>query len=282
MIDEKVEGWIQREIDGEIDPADFERLRQTLARDPEARDLHARMERLADQLGQVEIVDPPADLKSEIMRGLPESVEETKTATTRRVSSPGLHVPRKGIRRRDVATFLCGAAMAAAVVAAIFVGERATELDPATLMGTMRPDADAGSWRAIDQQRVVGPGLTGSASTRTASGWVEVTLDLESAHGTAVTLTFDETALVPTGFEHTRVSIGELAPDPAAPAADMAVGSFSARPGRVHFQHSGSSAYRIVLRSRSEKEDSIPANLQLNASESALHVSLRTRPAVDR
>lgn len=262
MIDVRLEEWIQRGIDGEITPDESVRLRKALAEDPEAQDLQQRLEEVARRLDAVESVDPPADLRDEIMRSLPrERLKEDwlPDGQAGPVTGREGHV-WGGLRLRDLYAFATGAVLAAVVVALVFVSGRGPRFDSATLTGTMGwGSQEAGE--VVDRQRVDGEGFSALAEASTGEGWLQVVISLETDDGMDVALGFDPARLAPVGFERSAPPAGGLEMDP----------------DRIRFDHEGASTYRILFRSVPGEGEAPPLILELHHGDATLTRTLNTR-----
>ena len=213
-MDQQTIELMHADIDGELDAAGQEALRQALASSADARREYARLQSLQAMLAAVPDHEPPAGLRDRIL------------AAVRPAPAPA-RMPTRRVSRAGIAAAL--AASAAGVVFLLQRNEPLPELDPASLAGTMvRPGAgvDASTWRLQD------PAVTGDFRLRRGADGLYMEVDLEASGPLTLEARIDGRPLEFTGL----VPIEE-APDSA-----------TRRGEGIRLLHSGKHRYAILLR----------------------------------
>jgi hypothetical protein len=179
MTNEKLLELIHGEIDGSNDPAQAEQLREALARDSNAAALRDEMRRLTETLREVGSVDPPENLRSDILRAVgAEPVARSKRSASWRPS----RMAAWGYAYTLAAGILIG------VVGHSLVAGRAAVIEPANVMGAMTN----GSPATVEQRiRIAAGSVDGTVSTRADDLDVLVELDLDGDAPVEVVMSFD-------------------------------------------------------------------------------------------
>ncbi|MGI9263650.1 MAG: anti-sigma factor [Gammaproteobacteria bacterium] len=188
MIDERHLELIHAEIDGEISPSDKELLRQHMKSNPESRAVYEDLASISDLLTQAEIVEPPPQLRQEILRSIPIQ----RQASRRENRSYGLF----GLDWLSPANFrLAGAfATGALVVMAAVSLESWTDtssLQMSDLVGTMTRHEPLTGMAATDRISVDLDQLAGSVSLQRSNSFLVVDFDLQSTRAVEVVASFE-------------------------------------------------------------------------------------------
>jgi hypothetical protein len=196
---------IQREIDGANTEDDSQGLRERRAREPELDAGYRALVELERTLGEVELVEPPGDLAEDIMR----QVRQRGAPAPGRGWLPGL---TDWVTRRPVlalASSLAVGLIAGVLVATLLGGGGLAPLDEGAVSGTLLPPAHLGALPVVDEARLDGPGLRGTAVTHRGRAVVVVEIEILSEGGTDLVVEADATGLRPRGFECTgNVPVG--------------------------------------------------------------------------
>lgn len=108
MIDEKIKELINRVLDGELSAEEQQKLEAYLQTDKEARDYFEKMQKMNDWLNQVQPVEVPSSLKTNIMRQLDARRYAPKIRGTKPQAISTLRQWLKGITVRPALAFAFG------------------------------------------------------------------------------------------------------------------------------------------------------------------------------
>lgn len=228
-MDPRLEELLQREIDGATSAEESAELHRRLMEEPAARELHDRLQRLAEDLRRVGQEEVPAGLRQEILA----AVERSERARSGAVAT---HRRTPGVRRRDLLPFAAGLAAGLALFALLSGGGGPDPaVDPDALTGTMRPGARSAEELSADAQRIEGPGVVATALLRVHRDEAVVDLHLRSDRP----------------LETTLESVGGLTPlfgERRGPEA----GEIRLTEGACRVVQEGEGRYRFVLRGEGE------------------------------
>jgi hypothetical protein len=226
MTGSQIEELINKEIDGVSTPEESAALHQALASDDEARRYYEDLQRLSGALDAVPAVDPPDDLKLEIMRAV-------RTRAARRQQEGWLEGFLRGLtfrpRPAHVLSFAAGLAIGMFVFALWIGGITPPDVDRSRATGTLVPLPDPTQLPMIDRTEIEGGGFQGSATTRSGNGRVVAEFRLSAREELMVVVEFDSGQLRPLGVE-------PAGPEPLEVVLDV---------NRIQITHAGEGRYRL-------------------------------------
>jgi len=182
MIDERDIELVQGDIDGELGETQREQLRKRLAESPDMRAYQAKMQDLANVLSSVPSLEPPGDLRQELLR---------------RVGSPGRRkgrffaagwwpvLPALGY----AASFAAGLGLAAALYETASLDEQSPE-QLARLAGTMIYNEQPPGTTEGDRLVLAANELRGDVTLHRGSDTWVVAFDLDSPAPVEVAMEF--------------------------------------------------------------------------------------------
>jgi hypothetical protein len=133
---------VNKEISGEISPAERDVLQEYLRDDPEARKIRSQLLETSELLSQVDDVEPPAHLKGRIMASL--DVGRYQARESGPVAELVLRAARLGLRPRFAYAFALGVAVGLIVYSVFLAGPRGGFApDTRDLYATMGVSRDA-------------------------------------------------------------------------------------------------------------------------------------------
>lgn len=176
MLDKRTYDLVNQEIDGANSPRDSKRVRETLERNKEARELYAELKKLSATLKNVPKVDPPRSLKLRILNSLPRPS----------AASPSLWDRLSDFVRIPV--FRTAYTFAGGVVAgiALFLAFSGAPSDSAGLAGTIGQSAKASA-------RIELPEVSGSIRGQVVDGTIQVHGSFQSGREFTVRVLYSPT-----------------------------------------------------------------------------------------
>jgi len=224
LTDEQLE-LIHRAIDGETTAEESGRLRDLLAADEEARRCHDELRGLTHRLKHIEPVDPPSDLRADILRSIRRGVRPEPGGT------------RVGAIRRLVDLLRPGHAYAFAtglaagiVLLAFLSADQMPELDESLASGTLLRPAPSAHVETLDRVQLDSVGARGLVVARRANGTVWLDIDVVSEETVELELEPGDGSWSPLGFEQLQ------------PGADVTMLA-----NRLSVRHRGENHYRIAF-----------------------------------
>ena len=234
-IDPRTLDLIHAEIDGINSESERARLKDLLAGDAAAREYFARMQRLFETLASVEDLDPPADLRQDIMR----SVHAAKTRT-----EAGIRLRLRALWPEGRSLLRYGYAFAAGAILGIaglqwYVMGTAGVLPVALseVAGTMTPLGAPEGSVVLKRIPLDLDDLTGTIFLLRSTGGLALVLDVHTIGETSpvrVALGFDPAEVGFTGFSQ----------------ADGQVRGFSAESGQIALEMLGHHQLTVQLETR--------------------------------
>lgn len=206
MSDFTHEELLQREIDKENTPEDSAALRRLIAVRPDLRESHDALQRLVNELGSLQEVEPPRGLVPDVMQ----AIRGKATAPRPSVGWSGMLPTALAWRPTFGHAFSLAAGLVAGALAVGWAGSSLfVPLEGPSAVGTILPGGRLASLRVIDRQEISEGSLRGQALTRLADGRLVAEVRIDSGGPVNVTLEFDQAAFSAAGFERDGASLGE-------------------------------------------------------------------------
>jgi hypothetical protein len=239
-----------REIDGESEPAESERLREELRRKPEAQARYHELVRLCRSLDAVPAAEPPPGLVESVMRAV-------RAIARRSAPESRLLVLREAFSRRPMLGL--GLSFAAGLLLASLLGGLA-EPGRAPRSGeeaaTALPSERLAS-RTLDRAVLEAEGVRGVARVDQTDDRVSVRVRVESGSPLRLVVTWDGRGLRPLAFEQGEATVQAVALGPASLAVEGA----------------GKGEYVLVLQAREPAPS--PLGLRLEQGTTVVEKALR-------
>lgn len=155
MIDNRITELINCDLDGTISTIEKEELEKALLENDDAKGLYVKMTTLAEKLRAVEAVEPPPELKENIMSMLPDKQPQTPKRTSiisiREFFSRLSDVPRLQL----AGSFSFGFAAALVLMMVFIASERGNVVSPDETIGTIAINETEGEFSEIDSKRIL-------------------------------------------------------------------------------------------------------------------------------
>ena len=227
-IDQHILELINADIDGEITPADRERLRAELQSNPEAQKHHDEMTKLVRSLDALPSKTPPPHMRHNIMdtvNAIPHQRRDEVPFWKSFLVAPPLHY---------VGTFAAGSLVTFLIVSSNEISQGAFD-EVTDLVGTMSSDTDAGGRGAAAAINLTDQTLAGTVRAHRAGPIMVIDFDLTSAEPVEIIAAFADPDVWFNGF-------AQLESDGTRVAAET---------GRVSLQMSGKRRYAMYLHNAS-------------------------------
>ncbi|UCD95343.1 MAG: hypothetical protein JSU69_04640 [Candidatus Zixiibacteriota bacterium] len=230
---------INKELDGLISDEEFERLNEILEMNPSARRLRAEHRKIAEKLATVEPVEPPSDLKVNILKKI--DARKYALARPRSVIDRFLELWTRS-RAAYAYSFVAGAAVGAAVLLVCLYGiSDHMPLNNNELVGTVITQADSDEFRVVDKAEFSPAEASGLVTVRRNNGAILVRVDVVSSDEIELVFEFDETSVLFAGYERgDGIEIGTLSKE-----------------GFISVRHLGRNAYTLVFEDTGEQQTPI-------------------------
>jgi hypothetical protein len=153
MIDNRIAELINCDLDGTISKSEKEELENALRENEEANGLYVKMTTLAEKLRAVEAVEPPPELKENIMGMLPDKQPQPvkRTSIIRDVFSQISDVPKLQL----AGSFSFGFAAALVLMMVFIAPQRGNVVSPGETIGTIAINETGGRFIEIESKRVL-------------------------------------------------------------------------------------------------------------------------------
>ncbi len=238
MTDDVIVDLINKEIDGDILPIETQRLRERLASDPLAQELHDELHAATRILATLKEVDPPPTLKPSVFRAIQAMAEKESRKTSKEQAFASLwETVRQHLTPNYAYAFTGGLATGAIVLALIFNAFNMPPFDESHASGTMALTAES------------------------------VTVNLDKVHGTIVAdhsngtkslnlnLSSQEDILIRVAFDPRAIHIDNIKP------FEKSSTKLTIRDGEIEVQGNGSIECRIAFESASEPTPPVHVSL---------------------
>lgn len=264
MIGEEYKAIINEEIDGEATPERSAKLTEYLDSHEEARMYHDDLMRLAHMLGTVESVDPPDELKTNVMdaiharRNALNPKSDPQKTEHRKEGWPATLVQAfQNHRRLSYAySFAAGVLVTVGAFALMDDGLRSGGFETGGLTGAMAPVA---SFVSVDKQTFDQAGIHGVVESKYSSGQVLTEIRIESPTPVDIEIRFDAEAMNLIGFEQGSVGMGAIF-----------------EPGRVVLNHTGENRYSFIFEGKSLTGSTLA--IRLESAEVLIEKALKVLP----
>ena len=225
MLEQRTLELINAEIDGELLPEERSELDAILASSGDARTMKAELQKLANVMDSMPQLAPPEDLAERILK------EVRLPAGRPTFSWAGLF---SSLQPAPV-----GLAFAAGLLVTVGVYEMSpghrSDVDPASIVGTMVLDPGAQLAGQADSLVISVPGVTGTVSLGAAGNLQVLSFDLESTDDAEIAISLSEAGL----------SFGGIARVAASGAT--ADGSYEVSGGTLRVVNQGRQAFSVFL-----------------------------------
>lgn len=228
MIDEKSKILIHRAIDGELSEVESNDFNRLIESSLEARQFHGRLQALALIPTQLPAIDPPSELRSQILDGVVESRRHTKPVGSNPRSIGALIgtllTPR-------LAYGLAAGLIVGIGLSALTSNSPVSQLNPLDLSGTLVSGKDSKGLIRVDADSFAGGQATGRLGIDVGSGLIYIQMELHSAQEVAIVLEYDPSAYTLRAFEQQSPVSGNIV----------------TRQGQLQASHVGENRYLFVL-----------------------------------
>lgn len=231
MLNKEFIELINQEIDGENSIEESTRLKTYLAQNSEASAYYEDQAKLSEILARIENVDPPTNLKKNILNSL--SSQRYAKRETRNIWQTVLQVLNKKFNHRYALAFSAGLAVGLLVFVLVNNLGKSIRLNVNDLTGTILLRDVSDKLKAIDQLEFQGESSRASLMLKSANDLVLIESQVESDSPIELLFEFDQEDL---SFVGVRQS------DDSA--------HFVIQIGRITLTHDGSNQYWIVFRKR--------------------------------
>jgi len=225
MLEQRTLELINAEIDGELLPEERAELEGILASSSDARAMRAELQKLANLMDTMPQQAPPEDLAERILQQvrLPDGRPSFSLAALFSSLQPAP----------------IGLAFAAGLLVTVGVYELSpghrSDVDPASIVGTMVLDPKLQTASQADSLVISGPGVSGTVSLSSAGKLQVLSFDLESRGDTEIAIPLSEAGL----------SFGGIARVAASGAT--ADGSYEVSGGTLRVVNQGRQAFSVFL-----------------------------------
>lgn len=221
---EKYLKLVHAEMDGEATEKELATLREYLASNPKAQKARAELAKLTNVLDQVEDVEPPGDLHTNIMAALP--LRRFGLETVAYNSSPWrMRIPFIRYGYALAAGLLLGAALTGVALRNLSSQERSD------IYGSLAVRENAPGYVAVDRMNLDSPDLGGSIELSRSGSNSMIVFDLHGQQAVEVEL----------GFDGSQAGLMSFNQQPGA------IRSFEARGGIISFQSEGKQRSTVIL-----------------------------------
>lgn len=220
---EKYLELMHAELDGEASDEDLVALREYLSSNPEAQKVHSELAKLTAVLNQVEMVETPGDLHTNILEALPP--RRSEPGSVLRMRPWPLRIPQIQFGYALAAGLLLGAILTG------FTLKSTSTVENSDFYGTMTARKDAPHSVAAEQMKLDAPDLGGSVALSQSGSKAMIVFDLSAGQPVEVEV----------GFESSQASFEGFSQQPSG------IRWFDARNGRISFECEGKHVSTILL-----------------------------------
>jgi hypothetical protein len=186
---------IQRDVDGETSTDESTALRERLAREPELVHHYQALTGVRDTLDGVRLVDPPADMAGDILRGVRQRAHVGRPRVVTGVF--GRLTARPAL---TLASTLAAGLVVGVLATTLTEGLRPASVDERAVSGTVLSGADLARLSVMGDLELGSASLGASVLTRRGDGIVVAEVDIRSPRPLELTVEMEGTALRPRGF----------------------------------------------------------------------------------
>jgi hypothetical protein len=233
------------EIDFSASSQDLEQLRAYINDNAEAREYYDNLQNVAKRLSSVTTVEPPADLKSNVMREISSmqryASRETSMASTVIDSIRSLFTIRYGF------SYAVGVATCLVLMAFVFYpGDNSTLDDGSGMTGTLILDPSDESYTLADSREFEYSGVSGVIESRTSGEVIMATVRVTSVDEVWLELVYDKSDLAYRGTGHDQA---------AAYAVEV-------EDNRIRIRHQGINAYILLFSNLTSQASDITLRIE--------------------
>jgi hypothetical protein len=185
---------LQREVDRENTADESSALRERLAREPELVRHYQALSGVCDTLDDVRLVDPPAGMAGDILRGIRQRAYAGRPRVVAGVFG------RLTARPALTLASTLAAGLVVGVVATTLTDRLRPGIDETVVSGTVLPARDLARLPVIGDLELGGASLGATVVTRRGDGVVVAEVQIRSPRPLDVTVGLDRGALRPRGF----------------------------------------------------------------------------------
>ena len=233
---------IHKEIDGLNSPEDSANLKEFFFRNSEAQELYNDLNTLSEMLNEVPALDPPANLKKQILNTLP----KTKYATQEEQSLS--RAPHSKIRLKLGYAFAFG--ILVGVILSSLVFNKIKSVDTSKLSGTLLLNNLPEDFHTGQSHEIKLNGINGEVNLKYTEDIILAELNLTSQQAVEVAMTFNPSELVLNGFTCSREEGLQ----------------FTTNHGDIKLNHAGSQSYNFLFKKKSQTESSITIKIISNGN----------------
>lgn len=246
MIDEEFIEIVNKAIDRTATDAELARLREYIAGNPEAKEYYEKLGRMSAILDKVKPVDPPPDLKRNVMSSIHARKHQAK-------QEGGLFYAfmkslKVKVGLRYAFSFSAGIIVGVFALAVFFGGlDDISSLDKSDLSGTMIINGAQEGFETADRQQFsLGERVHGAVEVKFADAMILAEINIVSQDETEITIAFDESDVGYSGFR-------QLNHVPA---------DFSIDRNNVKLTQKGDNRYVIVFRDKTQSVSAMAFKIQ--------------------
>jgi hypothetical protein len=187
MNNDKYIELMHADIDGSITRQEKQTLGKFLAENPDQQAIYNNLVKLAEALDRVDRVEPPADLKTNILNSIKAGKSGSKIKEN--LIEKIINLSKFRLSTRPAYSFASGFLLAACILVVIFVGIMdESKIDTAQLTGTMIPKESIEALDSVNSLDINLEGVSGTIKAGKIDKIVIVDLSLESQFGINVIL----------------------------------------------------------------------------------------------
>lgn len=208
MISESIKILVHRAIDGELSQSERGDFEQLLESSPDVRQFYTQLQALAALPGQLPPVDPPAELRNQILTGVANGQRRRKSLGSNPRSIGALIgtllTPR-------LAYGLAAGLIVGIGVTAVTLNNHSGQLNPLDLSGTLTSGKDSKGLTRVDADSFGDGQAVGQIAVDAGSGLTYIQIALETTQEISLVLEFDPLAYTLRAFEQQSPISGEIA-----------------------------------------------------------------------
>jgi len=228
MLQERIINLINEELDGELSAADRAELEAVLQDSEEARAMREELQRLGTWIGSMPEVEPPANLREQILAGVPLPRSQFRPS----ISFGSLFASFQPAQ--------AGLAFAAGLLLAVGYYELSPahreSADPSQMVGTLIAGKQPAAVARVETLAIRESGVKGTISLRKSGSFQILDFDLDSQHTSEVEISFAGAGLSFGGIAHTT------------DGPDTAAQSYEVSGGTLRVANQGRQAFSVFLK----------------------------------
>ncbi len=209
MIEDRFIEIMNREIDGQADEQELAELRNYIARSPEARAYYDNIKGLSNILSQVEKIDPPPDMKHNIMTSI-RKIRDTEKSRPEPARGSWSFL-RDKFELKTVGAFGLGVAVSL-IVLAVYIGINGvpSQIDTRDLSGSIILDETGNQLIALKTEEFNLGRAQGKIHSKLKNHIYFIGIEINSQIETKVLIKFDSNNYVFRGFETDKPPVSHI------------------------------------------------------------------------